>query len=125
MSVHPLVAARQHLLADVAVTGRVEDRVFVRRMDIGPGVNAVLLRGVGGAADPDVPVGFPRFEVRAYGMGPEEADALYGLVRASLRRMEHPDVPHVIPETEPVQLDEPDTEWPFALAFWRGAYFEE
>ncbi len=125
----PLEAVQEYLLAHPEITARFGDRVYVgqlRDTHLMPRP-AVLLLGFGGASDPDVPAGFPRIEVRCYGETDRSARALYPVVRAALRRMSHPDVPQIVPETEPGGLTEPGGEhgWPFTVAFWRADHFEE
>jgi hypothetical protein len=129
--VPPLAALRLALLADAAVVTALGDRVYVGQVpgaDVGGGAlaptNGCLLRASGGSGTPrTAPILASRVDVHAYGPTTYTADLTHYAVYEALRRVERLTIGGTLlhsclPETGPIHLVDPSTEWPEVVSTW-------
>lgn len=123
MAVDVLDVVRDFLLADATVAGLVSTRVYAGR-DVPPAGYAIsdgpaiTLRVRGGRMGYDDVLYIASLQIKCYGASERAADTLYRAVFDRLHNGHNEDLLHAEIETLGQQLEEPETEWPFTLAYF-------
>jgi hypothetical protein len=121
---------RTWMLQQAAIVDLVDDRVYAAR-DVPPvGVEiadgpCVVLKTRGGMMDYADAIISPSFQVKAYGRTEQEAMQLYRALFESLQGMVNSSILHAEMEAPGQPLEEPDTHWPFVLAYWTIMFRQE
>jgi hypothetical protein len=122
-------AVRQHLLADSAlntlVSGRIYGQELPRDQNQYMPRKAVVIRSSGGPAQMGtIPVGDVRIDFRCYGESPLEAMKVFRTVFprmkfGTMRKAYGSALLHSArQDSGPINLLEPDVEWPFQFSAW-------
>ncbi len=126
---NPLTALRAHLLSDAGILALAGVRVYAGEL---PKADATLmpryalvasLAGGGGPAS-DVPIMRVTIDVTCYGATGLQATTLYLAAREALRTLRRELVSEsllhsAVELSGPLELRDPDTEWPFTFSSWR------
>lgn len=123
MAVDLLDVVRDYLLADGTIAGLVSTRVYAGR-DVPPSGYAIsdgpalTVRVRGGRMAYDDPLYVASVQTKCYGGTALAADTLYRAVFDRLHNGRNGNILHAEIEMLGQQLEEPDTEWPFTLAYF-------
>lgn len=133
-----ITALTEFLKADADVASLAGTRVFGAELPEGEAINmpraSVVCRPSGGGSyipgRSYIEIADPRVDITCYGATPYQADRTHRAVHAALKQMRRNVsagclLHWALPTVSPLQLRDPDAEWPMVLSVWQVLYSEK